>query len=276
MRFRPCIDIHNGKVKQIIGSRLQDKGDVAAENFVSENDSAYYSALFKEKHLTGGHVIMLNSRSSEFYEATKDEALRALRSYPGGLQAGGGIDPGNADVFLDAGASHIIVTSCIFDGPKLSFPKLEEIRSAAGKEHLVLDLSCRKKPYKGTRGSAASYGPGDSENYYVVTDRWQTFTDAVFNEALMKELSGYCSEFLIHGVDVEGKKQGIDEELLKILSLSPIPVTYAGGVSSFEHIDKINLIGSGKIDVTIGSALSIFGGDMDFDEVTQYILNSSV
>ncbi len=270
MRFRPCIDIHNGKVKQIIGSRLRDKGDVAAENFVSENDSAYFAELFREKELPGGHVIMLNSKTSFFYEDTKSEALKALSYYPGGLQAGGGIDPGNASEFLDAGASHIIVTSYIFDGPELSFTKLEEISRAAGNDRLVLDLSCRKRSCADSENISGASGPGD---YFVVTDRWQTFTDAAFNEDLMNELAGYCSEFLIHGVDVEGKKQGIDEELLKILSNSPIPVTYAGGVSSFEHIDKINDIGSGKIDVTIGSALSIFGGDMDFDEVTEYIRN---
>ena len=258
MKLRPCIDIHNGKVKQIIGSCLRDQGDVAAENFVSEKDSGYYAGLFKERNLTGGHVIMLNSGSSEYYNATKQEAIKALKCWPGALQAGGGIDPGNADVFLSAGASHIIVTSYIFDGPDLSFSKLEDIVRAAGREHLVLDLSCRKK------------SAGD-DRYYVVADRWQTYTDAVFEEALMEELSGYCSEFLIHGVDVEGKKQGIDENLLRILSKSPIPATYAGGVSSFEHIDKINVIGSGRIDVTIGSALSIFGGSMDFDEVNEYI-----
>ena len=272
MNLRPCIDIHNGKVKQIIGSSLKDEGDRAAENFVSEKGAAYFAGLFRSYGLKGGHVIMLNPPSSPFYEATKNEALSALGEWPGGFMAGGGITPENAGEFLDAGASHVIVTSYIFDGPALSYEKLDELVSVCGKERLVLDLSCRKRPVRGAKGSE----PGDSahsaftDGYYVVTDRWQTYTDLKVDEALLDSLSAYCDEFLIHGVDAEGKRQGVDPGLLQIISSSPVPVTYAGGVSSFEHLDTVKAVGKGQIDVTIGSALSVFGGGMSLDDAVRY------
>ena len=80
MEFRPCIDIHNGKVKQIVGSSLADEGDRAVENFVAGADAAYYAHLYKEAGLRGGHIILLNSRDSAYYEATKAQALQRLRS----------------------------------------------------------------------------------------------------------------------------------------------------------------------------------------------------
>ena len=111
MEFRPCIDIHNGKVKQIVGSSLMDNGDKARENFVSARDAVFFAKLYQRDRLKGGHVILLNPASSSYYEETKRQAIEALRAYPGGLQVGGGICPENAEEFLRAGASHVIVTS---------------------------------------------------------------------------------------------------------------------------------------------------------------------
>ena len=161
MKFRPCIDIHNGKVKQIVGGSLKDEGNQAQENFVSEQDAAFYASLYKEKGLKGGHIILLNSADSEYFQATKAQAMLALDAYLGGLQIGGGVNPDNAADYLAAGASHVIVTSYVFRDGHISWKNLEKMVDAAGKEHLVLDLSCRKK----------------EDAYYVVTDRWQKFTE---------------------------------------------------------------------------------------------------
>ena len=199
MRFRPCIDIHNGQVKQIVGGSLTDKNDFARENFVSEQDAAWYAKLYQEDGLKGGHVILLNGADSPYYEATKAQALKALKAYPGGLQIGGGIHPDNAAEYLDAGASQVIVTSYVFKNGRIQYENLEKMLAAVGRDRLVLDLSCRKK------GGA----------YYIVTDRWQKFTDVQVTPALLDELSGKCSEFLIHAVDVEGKASGIETELAK-------------------------------------------------------------
>lgn len=256
MKFRPCIDIHNGQVKQIVGGSLKDRGNQAVENFVSGQDSTYYANLYKSRKISGGHVILLNAADSEYYEATKEQALQALRAYPGGLQAGGGITERNAGEFLDAGASHVIVTSYVFRDGKLNWENLYKIVDAVGKERLVLDLSCRKR----------------DGAYYIVTDRWQKFTDVVLNVETVEQLSGYCDEFLVHAVDVEGKASGIEEELVKILAdACPNPVTYAGGVGSFEDLQKLRSAGKGRVDVTVGSALDLFGGTMPFEKVLEYM-----
>ena len=255
MKFRPCIDIHNGKVKQIIGGSLKDEGDKASENFIATNDSAYYANMFASDNLKGGHVIMLNSPSSEYRKASENEAMKALKAYPCGLQIGGGITPENAREYLDAGASHVIITSYLFDGSKFSYKKLDRIIGTVGKEHLVLDLSCRLKDGK----------------YYVVTDRWQTFTDMEVTSETLKVLADKCDEFLIHGVDVEGKSQGVDAKLISILSkVKSCPITYAGGVAGFSDLDLIRDAGCGHVDVTIGSALSIYGGNMEYANVLKY------
>lgn len=252
MKFRPCIDIHNGKVKQIVGGSLQDEGNSAAENFVSEQDAAFFAKLYRDKNLKGGHIILLNAASSEYFEATKRQAMQALNVYPGGLQIGGGIRPGNALEYLEAGASHVIVTSYVFSQGKLHKERLQEILKTVGKEHLVLDLSCRKK----------------DDAYYIVTDRWQKYTDVRLEEKTICELSAFCDEFLIHAVDVEGKAAGIEEELVELMGRScPIPATYAGGVHNYEDLEKIRLLGKEKIDVTIGSALDLFGGNISFEKV---------
>lgn len=254
MRFRPCIDIHNGKVKQIVGGSLTDKEDFARENFVSEQDAAWYAGLYQRDGLKGGHIIQLNSKDSPYYEATKAQALAALRAYPGGLQAGGGITAENGAEYLDAGASHVIVTSYVFRDGRISYENLERMKAAVGKERLVLDLSCRKK---------------DGE-YYVVTDRWQRFTDTKVTLPLLRELGKSCAQFLVHAVDVEGKAAGIDGELVGLLAAyTECPVTYAGGVGSFEDLEKLRQAGQGRVDVTIGSALDIFGGSMQFDRIVE-------
>lgn len=255
MKFRPCIDIHNGKVKQIVGGSLKDENNQAKENFVSEVDSTYYANLYKANNIKGGHIILLNSKDSEYFEATKSEALKALMAYKGGLQIGGGVNCDNALEYVKAGASHVIVTSYVFKNGKINYDNLNKIFNAVGKEHLVLDLSCRKK----------------DDKYYIVTDRWQKFTDVCIDENIFYELSKYCDEFLVHAVDVEGKASGIEEEVAKILGrLENLKVTYAGGISSFADLDILKELGNGKVDFTIGSALDIFGGKMQFDSVVKY------
>lgn len=258
MEFRPCIDIHNGRVKQIVGGSLKDKGNQAEENFVSQMDGAFYANMYKKAGIRGGHIILLNPVTSEYYEATRAQALLALHSYPGGLQLGGGITADNAARFIEAGASHVIVTSYVFNNGRIDYNNLEKLVDAVGKSHLVLDLSCRKK--------------GDS--YYIVTDRWQKFTDEVITAELLDELSQYCDEFLIHAVDVEGKAGGIEKELVSLLgNWAKIPLTYAGGVHSFEDLRLIKELGHNRVNVTIGSALDLFGGSMKFEDVIAFCGN---
>ena len=251
MKFRPCIDIHNGQVKQIVGGSLDDdKG--ASENFVSILDGSYYGELYKKYGLKGGHIILLNKYGTPEYDADIRQARLALRAFPGGLQIGGGITDANATDCIKIGASHVIVTSFIFDEKGLSTDRLSKLVESVGREHIVIDLSCRRK----------------GDDYYVVTNRWQTFTETKVNADLLEELSVYCDEYLIHGVDVEGKKQGVDERLLTLIArYEGLPVTYAGGIKDMLDIDTIDRVGRGRIDYTVGSALSIFGGNIDFDEV---------
>ncbi|MCI5516002.1 phosphoribosylformimino-5-aminoimidazole carboxamide ribotide isomerase [Roseburia sp. MUC/MUC-530-WT-4D] len=256
MQFRPCIDIHNGKVKQIVGSSLRDAGDQAEENFVAEQNGAFFAKLYKDAGIRGGHIILLNPEQSEYYEATRAQALLALHEYPGGLQIGGGIHAGNAASFIKEGASHVIVTSYVFKDGKISFENLKRLVNAVGKEHLVLDLSCR---FRG-------------DGYYIVTDRWQKFTEEKVTTELLDRLAEYCDEFLVHAVDVEGKASGIEEELAGQLGRwNRIPVTYAGGVRNFDDLRKIRELGHGHLNVTIGSALDLFGGTMSYQKVLDYI-----
>lgn len=256
MKFRPCIDIHNGKVKQIVGGSLLDEKNHAEENFVSEKDAAWFAGLYREKGLTGGHVILLNPSSSVFFEETKKQALRALKSFPGGLQAGGGITAENAGEYLEAGASHVIVTSYVFRDGGINYENLEKLKKTVGKEHIVIDLSCRKK----------------DEDYYIVTDRWQKYTESKLTEETLEIFSDFCDEFLVHAVDVEGKADGIEENVARLLgSFGKKSVTYAGGVHSFEDLELLKRLGRERVDVTIGSALSLFGGTMEFEEVLRAV-----
>ena len=255
MNFRPCIDIHNGKVKQIVGGSLQDAGNQAKENFVADKDASYYANLYKEYGLKGGHIILLNKSDSEYFEATKKQALFALKAYPGGMQIGGGINADNAYEYIEAGASHVVVTSYVFQNGEVNFENLDKLVHAVGKEHLVLDLSCRFKEGK----------------YVVVTDRWQKDTNYEINEENLDAFARFSNEFLIHAVDFEGKMGGIDGKLAKILGdWGRIPITYAGGVHGFDDLECLKNLGLSSLDVTIGSALSLFGGPMDFDEVLAY------
>lgn len=255
MRFRPCIDIHNGKVKQIVGGSLRDEGDQASTNFASELGAAFYAGLYQKDGLSGGHIILLNPAGSRYYEDTKRQAVEALAAYPGGMQIGGGIHVGNARDFLNAGASHVIVTSYVFQDGAFQRGNLEKLISAVGKEHIVLDLSCRKK----------------GDGYYVVTDRWQKFTDMRLTEEVLTELADSCDEFLIHGVDVEGKRSGMEEELVRMLGAwRGIPVTYAGGISSMEDLEHFAAVSGGSVDFTVGSALDLFGGELPYREVKRY------
>lgn len=243
MRFRPCIDLHNGKVVQIVGGTLADKkGKQPVLNFESIKSSRDFAEIYKLDNLTGGHVICLGP-------GNQDAMIDAVSAYPGGLQAGGGITPDNALRFLDAGASHVIVTSYVFSAGKVDMDRLKLLVKAVGKERLVLDISCRRR----------------GDEFWIVTDRWQTFTDVTVNPETLARLSGFCDEFLVHGVDVEGKMQGIEVELVEMLGRhSTIPVTYAGGVSTMADIDTVNRLGKGRVDFTVGSALDLFGGTLPY------------
>ena len=252
MRFRPCIDIHNGKVKQIVGGSLQDQGDQAQENYVAEQDAPFFARLYQSRGIRGGHIILLNPATSPYYEATRQQAIEALKAYPGGMQIGGGIREDNAESFLDAGASHVIVTSYVFKNGVINWENLEKLERAVGRKHLVLDLSCRKK----------------DGQYYIVTDRWQKFTDVTMTLDIMKELGSYCDEFLVHAVDVEGKARGVETELASLLEeYKGNPVTYAGGVGSMKDIEDLRKYGKDRLDVTVGSALDLFGGNISFSEL---------
>ena len=234
--FRPCIDLHEGQVKQIVGGTLGPDG--AKTNFVSDRGAAWYADLYKRDALFGGHVIMLGPGNEE-------EARAALGAFSGGLQIGGGINVDNAAEWLEAGASHVIVTSWVFREGRLDEQRLAELLKSIGKSRLVLDLSCRKR----------------GDDYYVVTDRWQKFTELVISPEVLGRLSESCAEFLIHAVDVEGLCRGIDQELVEKLGRwSPIAATYAGGARTLDDLEETTRLGRGKIDLTIGSALDIFGG----------------
>lgn len=252
MEFRPCIDIHNGKVKQIVGGSLKDQGDRAKENFVAEQDAAFFARLYRDAGLKGGHIILLNTVASPYYSETKRQAFLALSAYPGGLQVGGGITPGNAEEYLKAGASHVIVTSYVFQEGRIHFDKLNELTGVVGKERLVLDVSCKRR----------------GNSYVVMTDRWQKETDEVVDQELLERLSEYCDEFLIHAVDVEGRAEGIERELVELLGrLEVRPVTYAGGIHTLSDLQAIRSLGRGRVNFTIGSALDLFGGKLKWDDI---------
>ncbi|KAL9235095.1 hypothetical protein vseg_009890 [Gypsophila vaccaria] len=257
-RFRPCIDIHKGKVKQIVGSTLSDlkEGEPSSSslvtNFESDKSAGEYAKLYKDDGLLGGHVIMLGADP-----LSHAAAIEALRAYPGGLQVGGGINAENALSYIQEGASHVIVTSYVFNNGQMDMDRLKDLVRVVGRNRLVLDLSCRKKEGR----------------YAIVTDRWQKFSDVYVDEHTLEFLSTYADEFLVHGVDVEGKRLGIDEELVALLGkYSPIPATYAGGVTVFEDLEKIKVAGKERVDVTVGSALDIFGGSLAYSDVVDWHL----
>ena len=239
MRFRPCIDLHNGQVKQIVGSTLDDASpDSLKTNFIAEKPAAWFAQLYRADNLKGGHIIKLGSGNDE-------AAAAALAAWPGGMQIGGGITVDNAEVWLEKGASHVIVTSYVFENGQINRERLARLVAKIGRERLVLDLSCRRK----------------GEAYFIVTDRWQKFTDVRIDAQVLVDLSRSCDEFLIHAADVEGKCSGVEVDLIDLLGrCSPVPTTYAGGIRDKSDLDLISERGRGRLDFTIGSALDIFGG----------------
>ena len=240
--FRPCIDLHEGRVKQIVGGTLSDEG--AQTNFVSDRPAEWYAKLYRKDDLRGGHVIQLGP-------GNETAAREALAAFPGGLQLGGGVNADNAAGWLDAGASHVIVTSWIFREGRLDAARLADLVKSIGRERLVLDLSCRQR----------------DDQYWVVTDRWQNFTELPVNETTLKTLADSCAEYLVHAVDVEGQQIGIDLALVeKLAAGSPIPCTYAGGANSLADLEAIQTAGGGRVHLTIGSALDIFGGTVKYDD----------
>ena len=256
-KFRPCIDLHDGKVKQIVGSSLSDSGKGLKTNFETDRSPAWFAELYKKDGIEGGHVIMLGKGNVEAAKA-------ALAAYPGGLQVGGGITADNAKEYIDAGASHVIVTSWIFPEGKLDRERLELLTKTVGREHLVLDLSCKR---------VANAAPGsESPCWKIAINRWQTLIDIEISTSTLEDLAHYCSEFLVHAADVEGKQQGMDDDLIKFLAKnSPIPVTYAGGARSLADLEHCKQISNGKIDLTIGSALDLFGGDgVKYDDCVRF------
>lgn len=256
MKFRPCIDIHNGSVKQIVGGSLRDKNNQAENNFISEFDASYYADMYKRDGYSGGHIIILNPEGSEYYQKDIEQAEHALAVYPNAMQIGGGITINNAEKFIDMGASHVIVTSYVFSNGIIDYERLKSLSELIGKEHLVLDLSCRLV----------------GEDYHVVTDRWQRITDEIFSNELLEHLYEYCDEMLVHAVDVEGKASGVEKDVIKILGdVDSIPVTYAGGIHNEDDIRIIKTLGNGKVDFTIGSALDIFGGKIKYNDLKEII-----
>ena len=243
-KFRPCIDLHDGRVKQIVGSSLSDSGAGLKTNFETDRSPAWFAELYKKDGIRGGHVIMLG-------KGNVDAAKAALAAYPGGLQVGGGITADNALEYLNAGTSHVIVTSWIFPDGKLDRERLERLSQTVGKERLVLDLSCKRVS-----------DPEDANpRWKIAINRWQTLIDIEITAETLEDLSRYCDEFLIHAADVEGKQQGMDDELIMFLAEnSPIPCTYAGGAKSLKDLEHCKKISNGMIDLTIGSALDLFGG----------------
>ncbi len=250
MRFRPCIDLHGGQVKQIVGATLSDGGACPETNYVASQPPSHFARMYREDGLPGGHVIMLGPGN----EAAAREALAA---YPGGLQVGGGITPDNARDWLAWGAAQVIVTSWLFADGEFSLERLQTLGRILEPSELVLDLSCRK----------------DGDGVYRVTcNRWQTMTSLAVNRKTMEMLAEYCCEFLIHAVAVEGRQSGIDAELVELLATCcPCSVTYAGGIRSLDDIEQINRAGAGRIDFTVGSALDIFGGQyLKYSDLTRY------
>ena len=248
-KFRPCIDLHQGKVKQIVGGTLRDDGPGPRENFVASAGAGEFAAKFRDAGLTGGHVIKLGPGN--------DVAAReALAAWPGGMQIGGGIHADNAREWLEAGASQVIVTSWLFEGAEFSEERLRRLVGETGAERLVIDLSCRRTAHGWT----------------VAMDRWQTLTDLDVTPAVLDRLAPSCAEFLIHAADVEGLCRGIDADLVAMLGAwGGCPITYAGGAATMADVEKVQELSGGKVDLTVGSALDLFGGTgIRYDELVAW------
>src|SRR5438128_10685171 len=247
--FRPCIDLHEGKVKQIVGGTLSDDPATLRTNFVSQQSARWYAELYMRDGLKGGHLIMLGL-------GNEGAAREALAAYPGGLQIGGGINLDNTRDWLEADASHVIVTSWVFRNGQLDFDRARALVATIGQKRLVLDLSCRRR----------------GDDYWVVTNRWQKFTEFKIDQPGLSRLAAFCAEYLVHAADVEGLCGGVDLELVdKLAQWSPIPTTYAGGARSLIDLEEVTRVGKGRIDVTVGSALDIFGGKpLRYSDVVEF------
>ncbi len=251
-RFRPCIDLHQGRVKQIVGTSLSDDDrQRLVENFVSHHDATYYASRYAQDGLSGGHLIKLGPGND-------GAASKALQAFPGGLQVGGGINETNAKAWLDAGASHIIVTSFLFDQQaKFCFDRLQSLAHAVGRQRIVVDLSCRRDP--------------SAPSWRVAMNRWQTLTDLPLTPAVLDRLLPFTDEFLIHAADVEGLRQGIDSDLVAMLGdWGKCPVTYAGGVADLNDLQLIQQLSHGCVDVTVGSGLDLFGGTIKYQQLVDW------
>ncbi|KAG8850407.1 Enzyme that catalyzes the fourth step in the histidine pathway [Serendipita sp. 411] len=248
--FRPCIDLHNGLVKQIVGGTLSDTtpSDLRT-NFVSSKNAGEFATLYRENNLHGGHVIKLGPGNDQAAE-------EALKAWPDGLHIGGGITLENCQKWLDLGAEKVIVTSYLFPSGRFSLERLQAVSQKTGKERLVVDVSCRRR----------------DDKWIVAMNKWQDMTDMEVNQESLDLLSEYCSEFLIHAADVEGLCQGIDQELVtKLGEWVKIPTTYAGGAKEIGDLDLVDKLSAGKVDLTFGSALDIFGGSLvRFDDLVRY------
>ncbi|KAA1261968.1 1-(5-phosphoribosyl)-5-[(5-phosphoribosylamino)methylideneamino] imidazole-4-carboxamide isomerase [Rubripirellula obstinata] len=254
-QFRPCIDLHQGRVKQIVGGTLADADNSAVENHVADHPPTWFAKKYAGDKLTGGHVIKLGPGNDE-------AATAALAAYPGGLQIGGGITSSNAKHWLDAGASHVIVTSWLFDqAGQILEDRLAQLVTAIGKSRIVIDLSCR-------RTSDDDKHP----TWHVASDRWQTITSLEITQSNLNWLSEFADEFLIHAADVEGLCGGVDQQLVAELGKwGGLPMTYAGGVAAMEDVQFIDQASQSKLDVTVGSALDLFGGQgIRYDELVDW------
>ncbi|KAI2471413.1 Phosphoribosylformimino-5-aminoimidazole carboxamide ribotide isomerase [Annulohypoxylon bovei var. microspora] len=251
-RFRPCIDLHAGQVKQIVGGTLDSSTAELKTNYVSQHSAGHFASLYRDNGLEGAHVIMLGP-------GNEDAAKEALAAWPSHLQVGGGINDQNAATWMERGANKVIITSFLFPRGKFSQERLDAVLAALGgkKEHLVIDLSCRRR--------------GD-DKWLVAMNKWQTITDVEVNQESIKSLEPYCSEFLIHAADNEGLQRGIDEQLVQRLAeWCSIPVTYAGGGRNLDDLELVKKLSSGRVDLTIGSALDCFGGTgVKFDDCVEW------
>ena len=238
-RFRPCIDLHQGKVKQIVGGTLGADGSGMRTNFVSDRPAAWFAGRYREDGLAGGHVIMLGP-------GNETEARAALAAWPGGLQVGGGIRPGGAAAWIEAGASHVIVTSTLFDAAERFLPRVAEALTAKiGPDRLVFDLSCRR----------------NGDGWVVARDQWRRPAELAVTPAILDHLRVWCAEFLVHAADAEGLCAGIDEDLVRLLgSWGQAPITYAGGARHLQDLWRVQELSGGRVDVTVGSSLDLFGG----------------
>ncbi|KAF6005708.1 hypothetical protein HII12_005282 [Brettanomyces bruxellensis] len=231
-----CIDIHGGKVKQIVGGTLnqddteQSKNTCKSNletNFVSEKSSSYYAKLYEEHGIIRTHVIKLGS-----LEENNRVAIEALKAWPKHLQIGGGINDTNAKYWIQQGADKVIVTSWLFPKGQFDKSRLERISQLVGKEHLVVDLSY--------------FDAGGVEQGRLLSYSRGTARNSSFMQLMLK---AFC--------------KGIDQELVaKLAEWCTSPIVYAGGAKSIDDLKLVDKLSHGRVDLTFGSALDLFGGKL--------------